>query len=129
MNIYVGNLPDGAKSRELEKLFAPFGKVVSAAVARDKRSGVSRGFGFVEMATRHEGEAAIAALNEAEVGGSKLRVNEAHEREGRAAPGHAGRAGHGADRFDQQARTPFQGGRGGGGRGTQATRRGGKRGV
>jgi len=63
MNIYVGNLPKGTKKRELEKLFEPYGKVVSAAIARDKKSGVSRGFGFVEMANRHEGEQAIAALN------------------------------------------------------------------
>ena len=129
MNIYVGNLPGDAKGRDLEKLFEPFGKVVSAAVARDKKSGVSRGFGFVEMATRHEGEAAIAALNEAELSGNTLKVNEAREREGNSGPG-AGHAGHGADRFDQQARSPFRGGRGEGGRSSQTNRRqGGKRGV
>jgi RNA recognition motif-containing protein len=81
MNLYVGNLPKTAKDRDLAALFEPFGKVVAAAVVRDRRSGDSRGFAFVEMASRAEGEHAIAGLNDTEWEGSKLQVNEARERE------------------------------------------------
>lgn len=126
MNLYVGNLPKETKNRELEKLFEEYGKIVSAAIARDKKSGASRGFGFVEMANRHEGEQAIAALNETEYKGQKLRVNEAKEREER---GNQGR-GHGNERFEHQAQGRKRGGWDHGARGAHTNRgQGGKRGL
>jgi RNA recognition motif-containing protein len=119
MNIYVGNLPKTAKDRDLATLFETFGKVVSAAVVRDKRSGEPRGFGFVEMATRPEGEHAIAALNETEWEGSKLHVNEARERE--ASAGRSGAPGRGESRFGQQPPAGSRGGRDAGVRGGHTT--------
>ncbi|MFA6108770.1 MAG: RNA-binding protein [Candidatus Latescibacterota bacterium] len=117
MNIYVGNLPKTAKDRDLSTLFEPFGKVVTAAVVRDKRSGESRGFGFVEMATRPEGEHAIAGLNETEWERAKLHVNEAREREA----GRSGSPGRGEQRFGQQTQSGFRGGRDAGVRGGHTT--------
>jgi RNA recognition motif-containing protein len=132
MNIYVGNLPKTAKDRELEKLFEPYGKVVSAAVIRDRKSGEPRGFGFVEMATRAEGEHAIAALNETEFGGQKLHVNEAREREGKGGPGpgSAPLHGRGGERWDHHGRGNIRGGWEHGSRGGHTNRGpGGKRGT
>ncbi|MES9924838.1 MAG: RNA-binding protein [Candidatus Thiodiazotropha endolucinida] len=83
MNIYVGNLPWSVKDDELRQLFTEFGEVSSANVIMDKFSGRSRGFGFVEMPDSSAAENAIKALNEKEVGGRNLRVNEAKPREER----------------------------------------------
>jgi RNA recognition motif-containing protein len=83
MKIYVGNLPWSIKDDELLELFAAYGDVSSAMVIMDKFSGRSKGFGFVEMANNTEAEAAIKALNEKEVEGRNLRVNEARPREDR----------------------------------------------
>ncbi|MEW7975080.1 MAG: RNA-binding protein [Candidatus Thiodiazotropha endolucinida] len=83
MNIYVGNLPWSIKDDELRQLFTEFGDVSSANVIMDKFSGRSRGFGFVEMPDSSAAENAIKALNEKEVGGRNLRVNEAKPREER----------------------------------------------
>ncbi|MEW8539499.1 MAG: RNA-binding protein [Candidatus Thiodiazotropha endolucinida] len=83
MNIYVGNLPWSVKDDELRQLFTEFGDVSSANVIMDKFSGRSRGFGFVEMPDSLAAENAIKALNEKEVGGRNLRVNEAKPREER----------------------------------------------
>jgi RNA recognition motif-containing protein len=83
MNIYVGNLPWSVKDDELRQLFTEFGDVVSASVIMDKFSGRSRGFGFVEMPDSMAAESAIKALNEKEIGGRNLRVNEAKPREER----------------------------------------------
>jgi len=128
MNIYVGNLPKGTKNSELEKLFAEHGKVVSAAIARDKKSGISRGFGFVEMANRHEGEQAIAALNETDFNGQKLHVNEAREREERG--GQIPGRGRSNERYDHQSRGHMRGGWDHGARGGHTNRgQGGKRGL
>jgi RNA recognition motif-containing protein len=63
MNIYVGNLQHAATESDLRPLFEPFGNITSVAVLKDKFSGESRGFGFVEMSTNSEGEAAIKALD------------------------------------------------------------------
>jgi cold-inducible RNA-binding protein len=81
MNIYVGNLAKTAKKTALNRLFAEQGKVVSVHIVRDKKSGNSRGFAYVEMDSHEEGEKAILALNDAEFLGQKLEVNEAPERE------------------------------------------------
>ena len=83
MNIYVGNLSYSATERELTDLFGTFGDVTSATIIKDKMTGRSRGFGFVEMSDDIQGEAAIEALNEQEVGGRRLVVNQARPREER----------------------------------------------
>lgn len=77
MNIYIGNLPRQASEDDLRPLFEPFGKILSVNVIKDKFSGESKGFGFVEMAKKSEGEAAIEALNGKEVHGQAIAVNEA----------------------------------------------------
>jgi RNA recognition motif-containing protein len=74
MNIYVGNISWSMSDRDLENLFAEHGTVTSAKIVTDRMTNRSRGFGFVEMSDG--AEAAIAALNEAEVDGRKLVVNE-----------------------------------------------------
>ena len=83
MNIYVGNLPFELTDEELEAAFTEFGEVSSARVIIDRFSGRSRGFGFVEMRTDSEGEAAIAAMNGKEMMGRPLTVNVARPREER----------------------------------------------
>ncbi|MEL0585639.1 MAG: RNA-binding protein [Candidatus Thiodiazotropha sp. (ex. Lucinoma kazani)] len=83
MNIYVGNLPWSVKDDELRQLFAEFGEVSNANVIMDKFSGRSRRFGFVEMADASAAETAIESLNEKEIEGRNLRVNEAKPREER----------------------------------------------
>ncbi|MCC6469258.1 MAG: RNA-binding protein [Alphaproteobacteria bacterium] len=78
--LFVGNLPHAHTSNDLEQMFAPFGTVKSAQVIQDRMTGQSRGFGFVEMETADQAEAAKAALNGSVVGGRTLTVNEARER-------------------------------------------------
>ena len=80
MNLYVGNLPYSLSESELADLFNPYGEVLSAKVITDRVTGQSRGFGFVEMASRAEGEEAVNALNGTEVNRRQLRVNEAKPR-------------------------------------------------
>ena len=75
--LYVGGLPYSATEAEVERLFAEHGNVESARVITDKFTGQSRGFGFVEMSSPSEAEAAIAALHSTEMGGRTLTVNEA----------------------------------------------------
>ena len=93
VKLYVGNLPYSTSEDELRELFAQAGEVVSVAVIRDRDSGRSKGFGFVEMGTEQEAQAAITALNGKEVGGRTLTVNEARPREDRGGGG--GRSGGG----------------------------------
>jgi len=84
VNIYVGNLPHGTTEEELREAFQAFGEVASVAIIRDKFSGEPRGFGFVEMPSKTEAQAAIAGLNGKEFKGRALTVNEARPRsEGR----------------------------------------------
>ena len=83
MNIYVGNLSYDVEETQLEELFAEFGAASSVKIIRDKFSGKSKGFGFVEMSNQSEAEAAIAALNDSNVQGRNIRVNEARPRESR----------------------------------------------
>jgi RNA recognition motif-containing protein len=101
--LYVGNLTYGVTDGALEQLLAPFGTVESAQVIVDRDTGRSKGFGFVEMKTEQEAQAAIAALNGKEVDGRALTVNEAKPREdrggGRGGPGGGGgRGGYGGSR-------------------------------
>ena len=88
--LYVGNLSYQVDSSELEQLFGQHGQVVSAQIINDRDTGRSKGFGFVEMGTDEEAQAAIAALNGQEHGGRALTVNEARPREDRPRGGGGG---------------------------------------
>jgi RNA recognition motif-containing protein len=77
MNIYVGNLAFNLTEGELKQAFEDFGEVTSAKIIKDKYSGESKGFGFVEMSDGTEAQAAIKGLNEKELKGRGIKVNEA----------------------------------------------------
>jgi len=83
MNIYVGNLAYGVTDDELREAFAAFGEVERASVIMDRDTGRSKGFGFVEMPDNSQAEAAINGLNEKDLSGRAIRVNEAKPREDR----------------------------------------------
>lgn len=93
--LYVGNLSYDVSSSDLEALLAPHGTVQSAEVITDRNTGQSKGFGFVEMNSDSEAQAAIAALNGQDQGGRALTVNEAKPREPRSGGGGGGRGGYG----------------------------------
>jgi RNA recognition motif-containing protein len=107
MKLYVGNISFNTSNQDLNDIFGEFGAVESANVVEDRETGRSRGFGFVEMSSKSEGEAAISALNGKEVDGRELKVNEAKPREDRGFGGGGGGGGRGGNR----------GGGGGGGYG------------
>lgn len=113
--LYVGNLSYSVESGDLEQLFSAHGKVESAEVITDRATGTSKGFGFVEMGTDSEAQAAIAGLNGSQLQGRTLAVNEARPKEAHSRSGGGGRGGYGG------------GGYGGGGRGDRRDR-GGNRG-
>jgi len=104
MNIYVGNLSYSVTSDDLRKAFEPFGEVSTANVVTDKFTGQSKGFGFVEMSNKAQGEAAIKGLEGQDLKGRTIRVNEARPRTEGGSSGGPRRGGPG-------------GGPGGGGRG------------
>lgn len=85
MNIYVGNLAYGVTDADLSQAFSAYGAVASASVIKDKFSGQSKGFGFVEMPNNSEANEAIKNLNEKPLKGRNMRVNEAKPREDRPA--------------------------------------------
>ena len=95
--LYVGNLGYGVTDSDLTKMFEPHGTVESAQIIMDRDTGRSKGFGFVEMKTDQEAQAAIAALNGQDSGGRALTVNEAKPRTegGRGGSGGRGRGGSG----------------------------------
>jgi RNA recognition motif-containing protein len=93
--LYVGNLSYQVDSSELEQMFSQHGTVSSAEVVSDRMTGRSKGFGFVEMGTDDEAQAAIAALNGQDHGGRALTVNEAKPREERPRGGGGGYGGGG----------------------------------
>jgi RNA recognition motif-containing protein len=95
--LYVGNLSYGTTDVDLEKLFQPHGAVQSAQIIMDRDTGRSKGFGFVEMGSDAEAQAAIAALNGKEVDGRTLTVNEARPKTegGGGGGGRGGRGGYG----------------------------------
>ena len=104
--LYVGNLGYGVTDSDLSKLFEPHGAVQSAQIIMDRDTGRSKGFGFVEMGSDAEAQAAITALNGKEMDGRALTVNEARPK----TEGGGGRGGFGGGRGGS-------GGGGGGGRG------------
>lgn len=81
LNIYVSNLPYRLSNEELRNIFAAYGEVSRVKIVKDKDTNRSKGFGFVEMPNDDEGKRAIAELNDKDVGGRALRVNEARPRE------------------------------------------------
>jgi RNA recognition motif-containing protein len=101
MNIYVGNLSREVTEEDLRQALEAFGEVTSVKITKDRGSGESRGFGFVEMASKAEGQSAIDGLNGKELKGKALNVNEARPRtESRGSKGGqgGGRGGRGRDR-------------------------------
>ena len=80
MNIYVGNLSYNVSEEDLKTSFEAFGQVTSASIIKDKFSGQSKGFGFVEMPSKEEAQAAITGMNGKEMKGRTLNVNEARPR-------------------------------------------------
>ena len=125
MNIYVGNLSHEVTEEDLQLSFEPFGQLESATIIKDKHSGQSRGFGFVEMASKAEGQSAIDGLNGTELKGRTLKVNEARPR----TESRGGGGGYGGGRGRQGGgRGGSGGGRGGrgGGRGGSGGGRGGR---
>ncbi|MGH9949748.1 MAG: RNA recognition motif domain-containing protein [Pyrinomonadaceae bacterium] len=105
MKLYVGNLSFNTTNQDLNDLFGAVGTVESSNIIEDRETGRSRGFGFVEMSSKEEGDNAIAELNGKEVDGRELKVNEAKPQADRAGGGRGGRGGG------------YGGGGGGGGRG------------
>ena len=93
MNIYVGNLPRDLSEAELREAFQAYGEVSAASIIKDKFSGDSRGFGFVELPNKAEAEKAISSLNGKELKGRTITVNEARPR-----TENRGRGGFGGDR-------------------------------
>ena len=115
--LYVGNLSYDVKKNDLEQMFAAHGTVTSAQVITDRETQRSKGFGFVEMGSDQEAQAAIAALNGKSIDGRALTVNEARPQEPRSGGGGGGfggpRGGGGG------ARGPYGTGRGGSGGGNR----------
>src|SRR3954468_4461495 len=118
--LYVGNLSYNTTSSELEQMFGPHGTVQSAEVIQDRDTNRSKGFGFVQMGSDEEAQAAIAALNGQEQDGRTLTVNEAKPREDRGGGGGGGgRGGFGGGRGGGGGGGGSRGGYGGGGGGSR----------
>ena len=98
MNIYVGNLSYEVTEEELKEAFEAFGQVETVNIITDKYSGQSKGFGFVEMPTKAEADAAIDGLNDTELKGRTLKVNAARPR----TEHRSGRSGYGGGRGGRQ---------------------------
>jgi cold-inducible RNA-binding protein len=107
MNIYVGNLAREVTDEDLREAFEAFGQVNSATVIKDRFSGESRGFGFVEIPSKNEAQTAITEMNGKDLKGRTINVNEARPRTNRGGGGGRGRGGSGGGRGG------FGGGRGG----------------
>ncbi len=115
--LYVGNLAYGVNDADLQQMFAAHGSVTSAQVIMDRDTGRSKGFGFVEMGSDQEAQAAISALNGQQVDGRSLTVNEARPK----TEGGGGRGGYGGGGGGGGSRGGYGGGGGGsgGGRGSR----------
>ena len=96
--LYVGNLSFNTSEQDLETTFGEFGTVQSASLIEDRETGRSRGFGFVEMSSSDEAQAAIASLDGQEMDGRNLKVNEAKPREDRGGSRNGGGGGYGGGR-------------------------------
>ncbi len=96
MNIYVGNLAYNVTEEDLRHSFEAFGQVASVSIIKDKFSGQSKGFGFVEIPVKEEAEAALSGMNGKEIKGRKLNVNEARPRSDDRRGGGGGRRGPGS---------------------------------
>ncbi len=96
--LYVGNLGYDVSSSDLEAMLSPHGTIQSAEVIMDRSTGQSKGFGFVEMNSDAEAQAAIAALDGQDQGGRAIKVNEAKPREPRSGGGYGGGGGR-RDRY------------------------------
>jgi RNA recognition motif-containing protein len=118
MKLYVGNLSFNTTGYDLEELFGQVGTVQSANVVEDRETGRSRGFGFVEMSSKEEGENAISEFNGKDYDGRNLTVNEAKPRENRGGGG-GGRGGYGGGGGRGGNRGGGGGGRGGYGGGSR----------
>ncbi len=125
MKIYVGNMSYDTTEEDLHLAFKPFGKVISAAIIKDKFSGKTKGFAFVEMSSVAEGRDAIAGLNGKELKGRELGVNEARPRtegpRGGSTGGFGGQGGYAGHGSGGSGKREFGGGSGkrtyGGGKG------------
>jgi RNA recognition motif-containing protein len=95
MKLYVGNLSFDTTDQDLEQVFGEIGTVESTNIIEDRDTGRSRGFAFVEMSSKEEGQNAISQLDGKEIDGRQLKVNEAKPRENRAGGGGGGRGGRG----------------------------------
>jgi RNA recognition motif-containing protein len=109
MNLYVGNLSYRLSEDELKEAFEEFGQVSSCTIIKDRVTGESKGFGFIEMPEKSEAEAAISGLNGRDLKGRKLNVNEARPRENRPA---GGGGGGGMGRGSREGSGGMGGGRG-----------------
>ncbi len=125
MKIYVGNLSYDVAESDLEQAFGEFGQVTSVNLLKDRQTGESKGFGFVEMAEVSEGQTAIKEMNGKELMGRELKVDQAKEKPAR--PG--GKGGFGGSRGGGGGRRPSGGGGYGGGGGNRGggNRNGGSR--
>ncbi len=95
MKLYVGNISFDTSEQDLEELFGEIGTVQSANIITDRDTGRSRGFGFVELSSKEEGQNAIEQFDGKEVDGRALKVNEAKPRENRGGGGRGGYGGGG----------------------------------
>lgn len=102
IKLYVGNLPHQMTEEELQALFGEAGEVVSAKIITDRYTGQPRGFGFVEMGTKIEGQKAISMINGRNVQGRTLKVNEAKPVQKRGFGGGGGGGGYGGGRGRRQ---------------------------
>jgi cold-inducible RNA-binding protein len=123
--LYVGNLTYNVNESDLEALFTPFGTVQSAQIIVDRDTNRSKGFGFVEMDTEAQAQAAIQGLHERDYDGRNLTVNEAKPREPRSGGGGYGGGGGGGYGGGGGGRSGGGGGYGGGGGGYGGEREGG----
>jgi cold-inducible RNA-binding protein len=116
-NIYVGNISFQTSEQDLDAAFSAYGQVDRVQIVKDRDTGQSRGFAFVEMANNAEADKAMEALNGADMGGRTLTVNEARPREPRQGGGGGG--GGGGNRFGGGGGGGRPGGGGGGGGGNR----------
>jgi RNA recognition motif-containing protein len=103
-NIYVGNISFQTTEQDLDAAFSAYGRVDRVQIVKDRDSGQSRGFAFVEMPVNEEADRAMSALNGADLGGRKLTVNEARPREAQ------GGGGFGGNRYGGNSRSTGAGG-------------------